>query len=106
MMSNQAITELRYSRDNWFTCVDTAVLADKELSHTAKCIFAVLCMLAGFGHRSCSPSDEYISVTARVPVSTVLEAYQELEARGVIASEGNVIYIIGHNASCYREEGA
>ena len=100
------ITGLRYSSDNWFTCVDTVVLVDCELSHTAKCIFAVLCMIAGFGHRSCSPSDDYVSVTARVPVSTVLNAYQELEARGVIVRDGKVIYLIGHNAPCYREEDA
>lgn len=106
-MSNKRITGLRYSRDNWFTCVDTIVMLDCDLSHTAKIIFAVLCVLAGFGHRSCSPSsDDYVSIIAHVPVSAVLKAYQELEDRGVIARDGNVIYLIGHNASCYSEEDA
>ena len=100
------ITGLRYSRDNWFTCVDTAVLADKELSQSAKIIFAVLCMLAGFGHRSCKPDDETIPEITGISADTLRSAYQELEARGVITRNGKVIYIIGHNAPCYSEEDA
>ena len=100
------ITGLRHSSDNWFTCVDTVVLADKELSQPAKMIFAVLCMVAGFGHRSCEPDDENAAELASVTVDTLRSAYQELEARGVIARDGKVIYLIGHNASCYSEEDA
>lgn len=100
------ITGLRYSHDNWFTCVDTAVLADKELSQSAKIIFAVLCMLAGFGYRSCEPDDQTVADLAGVEVSTLRSVYEELEARGVIAREGEIIRLIGHNASCYYEEGA
>ena len=100
------ITGLRYSRDNWFTCVDTAVLADKELSQSAKIIFAALCMLAGFGHRSCEPDDETIPDITGISVDTLRSVYQELEARGVIVREGKVIYLIGHNAPCYSEEDA
>ncbi len=102
----KGITGLRYSRDNWFTCVDTAVLADKELSQSAKIIFAVLCMLAGFGHRSCEPDDETVPDITGISADTLRSAYQELEDRGVIARDGKVIYLIGHNASCYSEEGA
>lgn len=98
------ITGLRYSSDNWFTCVDKAVLLDDKLSLSAKFIFAVLCMMAGFGHRSFSAADFFVADMASVPVSAVLEAYQKLEARGVIAREGEVIYLIGHNAPCYSEE--
>lgn len=102
----KGVTGLRYSRDNWFTCVDTAVLADKGLSQLAKIIFAVLCMLAGFGYRSCEPDDEEVANLAGVEVSTLRSMYEELGGRGVIAREGGLIQLIGHNASCYSEEGA
>lgn len=106
MMHNEGIIGLRYSRDNWFTCVDTAVLTDEELSSLSKYIFTELCVLAGFGHRSCEPDDEKLADLAGVSVNTLLRMYKELEARGVIAREGEVIRLIGHNASCYSEEGA
>ena len=98
------IEGIRYSRDNWFTCIDTVVLADKELSYTAKCVFAVLCMVAGFGHRSCSLSDEEASDVAGISIRTLHRAYRELEARGIILRYGNTIHIIGYNAPCYDEE--
>ena len=98
------IAGIRYSRDNWFTCVDTVVLADKELSCTAKCILAILCMTAGFGHRSCSLSDEEAADIAGISIRTLHRAYRELEARGIIFRDDNMIHIIGYNAPCYDEE--
>ena len=114
-MSNKGVTGLRYSRDNWFTCVDTVVLMDKELSQTAKLVFMVLCAIAGFGSRSCSPSNEDVADVADVSISTLRRAYKELEARGVIEREArfedgqqisSCTFIIGHNAPCYGEENA
>lgn len=71
-MNNQEVTGLRYSSNNWFTCIDTVVMTDKELSLTAKSVFAVLCAIAGFRHRSCSPSDEEVADLAGVCVHTLL----------------------------------
>lgn len=114
-MNNQGKIGLRSSRDNWFTCVDTVVLMDKELSQTAKLVFMVLCAIAGFGSRSCSPSNEEVADVADVSVRTVIRAYRELEARGVITRESrfddgqqvsSCTFIIGHNAPCYGEEDA
>ena len=105
-MNGQELTGLRYSSDNWFTCVDTVVMTDKYLSPIAKYVFAVLCAIAGFGCRSCSPSDEEVADLAGVAVRTVLRAYDELAARGVISRTESNIWLIGHHASCYGEEDA
>lgn len=103
-MKGQKIKGLRYSNDNWFTCVDTAVLADKEISPTAKCVFAVLCMSAGFGHRSLNPNDEEIAELSGISVRTLHRAYRELESRSLIFPYDGRIIINGHNAACYCEE--
>ena len=103
-MSNKSITGLRYSRDNWFTCIDTAVLTDKFLSTSAKQVFYVLCMLAGFGSRSCSPTAEQVADITCNTLQKLHLYYEELQDRGVIAIEEGTIYIIGHNAPCYEED--
>lgn len=103
-MSKQKIIGLRYSRDNWFTCVDTAVLADKNISPIAKCVFAVLCMSAGFGHRSLTPNDEEIAELSGISLQTLHKAYRELESRSLIFPYDGRIIINGHNAACYCEE--
>ena len=105
-MSNQKVTGLRYSKDNWFTCIDTVVLTDKYLSTNAKNVFFVLCMLAGFGYRSCSPTNEEVAEITCNSVNKVLWLYKELEDRGLIVREENTIHLIGHNAPCYSEEMA
>ena len=43
---------------------------------------------------------------ADVSVRTVQRVYRELEDRGVISREEDVIRLIGHNAPCYSEEEA
>ena len=103
-MNNRKIIGLRDSRDNWFTCVDTAVLADKNISPTAKCVFAVLCMSAGFGHRSIIPNDEGIAELAGISVRALYKAFKELESRSLIFPYDGKIIINGHNAACYCEE--
>ncbi len=105
-MSNKGITGLRYSRDNWFTCIDKAVLTDKYLSTSAKQVFFTLCMIAGFGYRSCSPSDEEVVGITCNSVERLHHFYDELEDRGLIVREGETIHLIGHNAPCYDEEDA
>ena len=103
--SHQTITGLRYSRDNWFTCVDTVVMLDEELYAEAKYLFAVLCAIAGFGHRSCVPDNETIAGLMDVPEGMLKPLYDNLEARGVIMRDDEgVIHLIGHNAPCYSEE--
>lgn len=97
---------LRCSKDNWFTCIDTAVLSDEYLLPSEKLVYSVLCMIAGFGHRTCSPSIEEVADITGYSVRTVHRAYKELDARGIIAQEGEVIRLIGHNAQCYGEEDA
>lgn len=104
MMNNKKITGLRYSKDNWFTCIDTEVLTDRQLSSTAKLVFSVLCIIAGFGYRECSPGVDEVADIADVSVRTVQRVYRELEARGIIIREGEIIRLIGHNAACYSEE--
>lgn len=104
---------LRSSKDYWFACVDIDVMRDKELSQSAKFIFAVLCTFAGFDKRGCWPSNSVMAEAAGVSTSTVIRAYKELEARGVIAradrfkEEGSqtssYTRIVGHNAPCYGE---
>lgn len=101
---NSQTTGLRYSRDNWFTCVDSKVMCDEYLLPSEKLVFFVLCMIAGFGYRTCSPSIEEVADIAGLSVRTVRRVYRELESRGVIEREGEVIRLIGHNAACYSEE--
>ena len=104
MSNNPKVSGLRNSRDNWFTCVDTAVITDKYLSLSAKNVFFALCVIAGFGYRSCSPSDEEVAEITCESLQRLHVFYEELEDRGVIVRDGEVIHIIGHNAPCYREE--
>lgn len=103
-MNNKIITGLRCSKDNWFTCIDIEVLCDEYLLPSEKLIFSVLCMIAGFGYRTCSPKVEEVAEISGFSVRTVRRVYKELEARGVIVREGDVIRLIGHNAPCYSEE--
>lgn len=103
-MKNNEITGLRYSKDNWFTCIDTEVLTDRELSSPARFVFSILCIIAGLGYRECSPGVEEISEVTELSVNTVQRMYKELEARGVISRDKDVIRLIGHNAPCYSEE--
>lgn len=101
-MSNEA--------DFWFARVDIDVAKDKELSITAKFIFTILCIFADKDKRGCWPSNETVADTAGVSESTLLRAYRELEARGVISRESrfkngqqtsSYTLIVGHNAPCY-----
>jgi len=101
-MSNEA--------DFWFARVDIDVAKDKELSITAKFIFTILCIFADKDKRGCWPSNETVADTAGVSESTLLRAYKELEARGVISRESrfkngqqtsSYTLIVGHNAPCY-----
>lgn len=96
--------------DYWFARVDIDVAKDKELSITAKFIFTILCIFADKDKRGCWPSNETVADTAGVSESTLLRAYRELEARGVIARKSrfkngqqtsSYTLIVGHNASCY-----
>jgi len=96
--------------DYWFARVDIDVAKDKELSVTAKFIFTILCIFADKDKRGCWPSNETVADTAGVSESTLLRAYKELEARGVIARESrfkngqqtsSYTLIVGHNAACY-----
>lgn len=104
-MTNQTITGLRYRKDNWFACIDIDVLCDDYLLPSEKLIYSVLCMIAGFGYRTCSPKAEEVAEISGFSVRTVFRAYKELEARGVIFREGDAIRLIGYNAPCYGEEG-
>lgn len=103
-MMNETKAGLRCSKDNWFTCVDIEVLGDDYLLASEKLIYAVLCVTAGFGSRTCSPEVEEVAEISGYSARTVRRAYKELEARGVIAREGEAIRLIGHNAPCYSEE--
>ena len=96
--------------DYWFARVDIDVAKDKELSITAKFIFTILCIFADKDKRGCWPSNQTVAETAGVSESTLLRAYKELEARGVIARESrfkngqqtsSYTLIVGHNAPCY-----
>ena len=96
--------------DYWFARVDIDVAKDKELSITAKFIFTILCIFADKDKRGCWPSNETVADTAGVSESTLLRAYKELEARGVISRESrfkngqqtsSYTLIVGHNAECY-----
>ena len=104
-MTNKTITGLRCDKDNWFTCIDIEVLSDDYLLASEKLVYAVLCVIAGFGSRTCSPKAEEVAEISGFSVRTVFRAYKELEARGVIFRDGDVIRLIGHNAPCYSEEG-
>ena len=105
-MNKQTITGLRSSKDNWFTCVDTEVLGDTVLSPEAKLVFSLLCMISGFGCRSCTPDDKEVADMANISVRALYRAYYELEARSLICRSGKLIQLIGHNAPCYSEEDA
>lgn len=107
-MSKQEIRGLRSSKDNWFTCVDTEVLKDEVLSPEAKLVFCVLCMMAGFGYRSCASDDDEVADLAGLSIRTLYRVYDELEGRGVISRTRTDwhIQLIGHNAPCYSEEEA
>ena len=94
----------------WFARVDIDVARDKELSITAKFIFTVLCTFADRETRGCWPSNETVAEAAGVSVRTLMRAYKELEARGVISREtrfkngqqtSSYTLIVGHNAPCY-----
>ena len=110
-MNKQHTETLRTKEDWWFTCVDTEVLKDKELSVTARLIFTALCAFATINNRGCWPSNDTIAEFIGVSKSTVIRAYKELEARGVIArsdrfDEGaqtsSYTRIVGHHAPCYE----
>ena len=111
-MKDEVIGITRDRTDFWFTCVDSDVIRDEGLSITAKYIFSVLCMLAGFGHRSCAASNEVVAEAAGVSVSTVKRACRELEARGAIirescfSNDGQQISCITHLIGCPSEEEA
>ena len=111
-MSEQTARISNNEQDFWFARVDAEVVRDKELSLTARLIFTVLCTFADKDKRGCWPSNEAVAEAAGVSKSTVIRAYKELEARGVIArserfnkAEGgqtsSYTRIVGHNASCY-----
>lgn len=103
-MTDKTKAGLRCSKDNWFTCIDIEVLGDDYLLASEKLIYVVLCVTAGFGSRTCSPEVEEVAEISGYSARTVRRAYKELEARGVIAREGEEIRLIGHNAPCYSEE--
>ena len=111
-MKDEMIGITRDRTDFWFTCVDSDVIIDKELSLTAKYIFTVLCMIAGFGHRSCMANNDAIAEAAGVSKSTVIRACKELEARGAITREsrfnedGQQISCITHLVGCHSREEA
>ena len=98
------------NEDFWFAKVDRLVITDKTLSQTAKYIFTVLCTFADKDTRGCWPSNEKVAETAGVSERTVIRAYKELEARGVISREtrfnnnqqtSSYSLIVGYNAPCY-----
>ena len=111
-MNNQAENTIRTTKDFWFACVDIDVLRDKELSQSARFIFAVLCTFITVNNRNCWPSNDSVAEAAGVSKSTVKRAYQELEARGIIARSirfkddssqtSSYTRIVGHNAACYE----
>jgi len=103
-MTDKTKAGLRCDKDNWFTCIDIEVLSDDYLLSSEKLIYAVLCVIAGFGSRTCSCSIDEVAEISGYSARTVRRAYRELEARGVIAREGEEIRLIGHNAPCYSEE--
>ena len=111
-MKNEVIGITRDRTDFWFTCVDSDVIGDKGLSSVAKYIFTVLCMIAGFGHRSCSPSNQELAEIAGFSERTIMRAIKELEARGAIireprfSSDGQQISCITHLVGCSSKEEA
>ena len=113
-MNSQNTGTLRSSKDFWFACVDIEVLCDKELSQSAKFIFAILCIFATTNNRGVWPSNDTVAKIAGVSVRTVIRAYNELEARGAIARSerydekdggqaSSYTTIVGHNAPCYND---
>ncbi|MBQ7544898.1 MAG: helix-turn-helix domain-containing protein [Synergistaceae bacterium] len=111
-MKDEVIGITRNRTDFWFTCVDSEVIGNKELSLMARYIFSVLCMIAGFGHRSCSPSNQEIAQISGFSERTVIRACKELEARGAIIREtrfsedGKQVSCITHLVGCPSEEEA
>ena len=86
-MNNEVIGITRDRTDFCFTCVDSDVIGNKELSLMARYIFTVLCMMAGFGHRSRKVSNREIANIAEFSERTVIRAINELEAKGAIIRE-------------------
>ncbi len=103
-MTNKKTAGLRCSKDNWFACIDIEVLGDDYLLASEKLVYAVLCVIAGFGSRTCTAEVDEVAEISGFSARTVRRAYKELEARGIIVREGEVIHLIGHNATCYSEE--
>lgn len=109
-MTEQTSRRPTDNQDFWFAKVDREVVLDKTLSQTAKYIFTVLCTFADKDKRGCWPSNDKVAEAAGVSERTVIRAYKELEARGVIAREvrfsnnqqtSSYTLIVGHNAPCY-----
>lgn len=106
--------EIRSKKDFWFACVDIDVLRDKELSQTAKFVFAVLCTFVNVNNRVCWPSNETLAETSNMSKTSVIRALKELEERGIIqrftrfeendkGQTSSYKKIIGYNAECYQE---
>ncbi len=111
-MNNEVIGITRDRTDFWFTCVDSDIIGDKELSLMARYIFAVLCTTVGFGHRSCKASNQEIANIAGFSELTIMRAIKELEDRGAIIREprfgedGQQISCITHLVGCPSKEEA
>lgn len=105
--------DIREQKDFWFACVDIDVIRDKSLTPSAKFIFTVLCSFVNINNRNCWPSNDAVAKAAGVSKTTVIRAYRELEARGVIkrtarrSNDGQTssyTQILGHRAACYDGE--
>ena len=76
--------EVKDKRPFWWTCVDIAVLRDKNLNINDKAIYAVLCSFAASQDRTCFPSIALIAETAGCSDRTVQRALLSLEKAGYI----------------------
>ena len=103
------MTNSQNDQNYWFAKVDISVVRDTTLSPTAKYIFTVLCTFAD-DNRGCWPSNEKVAEVAGLSERTVIRAYKELEARGIISREArfsdnkqttSYTLIVGYNAECY-----
>lgn len=103
-MKNKTRKGLRLNKDNWFTCIDTEVMRDEYLMPSEKLVYAALCIIAGFGDRTCSPTIEELVDISGFSVRAVRHALAELDERDIINCEGQTIHLIGHNAPCYSQE--